>query len=352
MAKATIGILQGLIQGHPLDVPQQNYLAGELLADSERAIAFNLNSSNIATAIQRRSQALALVYPAVQEFWSSAPEVGMLESLWQVWLPLALALIDRRQAQTQPLIQGIVGSQGAGKTTLTQLLCLILSQLGYPAVSLSLDDFYKTYSERQALQQADPRMTWRGPPGTHDLELAISILGQLRQSDSISISVNLPRFDKSAYAGAGDRSAASEQVSGIEIVLFEGWFVGARPIDPEQFTTAPPPINSEQDRQFARDINTRLADYLPLWQQLDGLIVLDLVDYRLSQAWRQQAEHAAIAAGQAGMSDQAIRQFVEYFWRSLHPQLFIKPLTQDPTVDLVIEIQPNHQPGRVYRPRS
>lgn len=349
MGKATISILQGLIQGHPLDIPEQNHLAGELLADSERAIAFNLRSDNAAAVVARRSQALPLIYPSVQEFWLAEQPEAVLDLLWQVWLPLALTLIEKWQAQTRPLIQGIVGSQGAGKTTLTRLLCLILLQLGYPAVSLSLDDFYKTYAERQDLQKADPRLVWRGPPGTHDLDLAISILGQLRQPNSISVS--LPRFDKSACGGAGDRRPDSEQVSGVEIVLFEGWFVGARPIEPEQFTTAPPPINSEQDRQFAREMNTRLKDYLPLWQQLDGLIVLDLVDYRLSQAWRQQAEHAAIAAGQAGMSDLAIRQFVEYFWRSLHPQLFIKPLTQDPTVDLVIEIQPNHQPGRVYRPQ-
>ncbi len=350
MAKATLIILQGLAQNLPLDVPEQTYLEAEVLADSKRAIAFDLNPNNVAAAVERRSQALALVYPTVQKFWASAPEVEVLESLWQVWLPLALALIDKRQAQTRPLVQGIVGSQGAGKTTLTRLLCLILSQLGYPALSLSLDDFYQTYAERQALQQADPRLIWRGPPGTHDLKLALSVLGQLRQSDSAVVTI--PRFDKSAHGGAGDRSPHSEQVSGMEIVLFEGWFVGARPINPEQFATAPPPIMTEQDRQFARDMNTRLADYLPLWQQLDSLIVLDLVDDRLSYHWRQQAEQQAISAGQAGMSDRAIGQFVEYFWRSLHPQLFIKPLTQDPSVGLVIEIQPTHQPGRVYRPQK
>ncbi|MBW4550022.1 MAG: zeta toxin family protein [Aphanocapsa sp. GSE-SYN-MK-11-07L] len=347
MGKAVISILQGLAQGQALSVVAQIYLETEMLADAERAIAFNLRPDNAAAVVERRAQTLPLIYLSVQEFWLSEQPEAVLDLLWHVWLPLALALIDKRQAQTRPLIQGMVGSQGAGKTTLTRLLRMMLSQLGYPAINLSLDDFYKTYAERQELQQADPRLVWRGPPGTHDLDLAISVLEQLRQSNSISVS--LPRFDKSAYGGVGDRRPDSEQVSGIEIVLFEGWFVGARPIDPEQFATAPPPINSEQDRNFASDINTRLKDYLPLWQQLDGLIVLDLVDYRLSQAWRQQAEHAAIAAGQAGMSDQAIRQFVEYFWRSLHPQLFIKPLTQDPTVDLVIEIQPNHQPGRVYR---
>ncbi len=350
MGEATTNILQSLIQGQPLTVSQQQSLAAELLADSERAIGFDVHPDQVNQVVERRSQALPLVFPKVQNFWQSVQPEDLLNLLWQVWLPLALALIDKHQSQTRPLIQGIVGSQGAGKTTLTQLLCLILSQLGYAAINLSLDDFYKTYAERQCLQQADPVLIWRGPPGTHDLDLAFSVLEQLRQPDSVTVTI--PRFDKSAYGGAGDRAVQPEQVNGAEIVLFEGWFVGARPIDSEQFATAPPPINTEADRSFARDMNTRLNDYLPLWQQLDSLIVLDLIDYRLSQQWRQQAEQRAIAAGQAGMSDHAVSQFVEYFWRSLHPLLFIKPLTQDPTVDLVIEIQPNHQPGRVYRPQA
>jgi D-glycerate 3-kinase len=46
-----------------------------------------------------------------------------------------------------------------------------------------------------------------------------------------------------------------------------------------------------------------------------------------------------------------VEQFVEYFWRSLHPELFITPLTQEPGwVDLVIEVGVDHRPERVYSP--
>ena len=124
-----------------------------------------------------------------------------------------------------------------------------------------------------------------------------------------------------------------------------------RPINPATFDTAPPPIVTEEDKAFARDMNRQLSDYLPLWQRLDSLIVLYPNDYRCSLEWRKQAERQMIAAGKSGMSEKEIEQFVYYFWRSLHPELFIKPLVKSTTsVDLVIEINPDHTFGAVYQP--
>ena len=36
---------------------------------------------------------------------------------------------------------------------------------------VSIDDFYKTFSDRQELQKNDMRIKFRGPPGTHDIEI-------------------------------------------------------------------------------------------------------------------------------------------------------------------------------------
>jgi D-glycerate 3-kinase len=42
---------------------------------------------------------------------------------------------------------------------------------------------------------------------------------------------------------------------------------------------------------------------------------------------------------------------VEYFWRALHPDLFIKPLLQNPNlVDLVVEINCDRSIGKIYCP--
>ncbi|MEH2080028.1 MAG: glycerate kinase [Nostoc sp.] len=318
------------------------------LADRLRAKAFGIAPENVDEMIERRSHLLKSVFPAFSQFCQATLQVQpqeMLQVLWDLWLPLGIKLASQRQQLGRPLIQGILGGQGTGKTTMSKVLILILDHLGYRTVSLSLDDLYKTYSDRLLLTQQDPRLIWRGPPGTHDIDLGLNILDQIRQLQS---PVMLPRFDKSAYRGAGDRTTP-EMVTGVDILLFEGWFVGVRPINPALFETASPPILTDEDRAFARDINRRLYDYLPLWERLDSLIVLYPTDYRCSLEWRKQAEQQMIAAGKSGMSDTEIEQFVNYFWRSLHPELFIKPLVKDATaVDLVIEIHSDRSFGKVY----
>ena len=329
----------------------ESWMVDTKLANQLGARAFGITQENIEEVIRTRLQLFKAVYPAL----SQCQQIRHIQSnqmkqiLWYLWLPLAMQLASYRQQLGRPLIQGILGGQGTGKTTLTAILTLILSQLGYRTLSISLDDLYKTYSDRLALRAEDPRLVWRGPPGTHDVHLGLTVLDQLRQADPL-LPIQVPRFDKSAQDGAGDR-CKPEVVESADIVLFEGWFVGVRPTNPDSFDTAPPPIVTDADKAFARDMNARLVDYIPLWERLDKLIVLYPSNYRLSLGWRQQAEHQMIATQKMGMTDAELQQFVEYFWRSLHPELFIKPLITDPAyVDLVIEINSDHSVGAIYRP--
>jgi D-glycerate 3-kinase len=319
------------------------------LVDPLRAKVFNITSDNVAEVIQRRGDLLKLVFSDFSQFCQTTLKTqpqGMLQILWDVWLPLGIKIAAQHQHLGKPFIQGILGAQGTGKTTMSKILALILQHLGYRTLSLSLDDLYKTYIDRLALMQQDPRLVWRGPPGTHDIHLATSLLDQIHQSKSPVI---VPKFDKSAYGGIGDRTTPEVIIGNIDIVLFEGWFVGVKPIDPIAFLTAPPPILTDADRQFASDMNSQLTNYLPLWERLDSLIVLYPTDYRYSLAWRKQAERQMIGTGKSGMSDAEIEEFVNYFWRSLHPELFINPLIQSLAVDLVIEIDADHSFGKIRK---
>lgn len=329
-----------------IDADWQVLAQAATLADPVRANVFNITPHNVTQVIQERSQLLKSVFPAFSQFCENnlqIPIQAMLQVLWDLWLPLGMKIASQRQKLGRPFIQGILGGQGTGKTTMSRILSLILQELGYSTLSLSLDDLYKTYSDRLTLTQQDPRLIWRGPPGTHDIDLGLSVLDQIRQGNS---PVTVPRFDKSAFSGAGDRSTP-EIVTNIDIVLFEGWFVGVLPIDPQAFSTAPPPIITDDDRAFARDMNHQLQAYLPLWQRLDSLIAIDPSDYRCSLEWRKQAERKMIAAGKSGMNDSQIEAFVNYFWRSLHPELLIKPLLRSSKVDLVIQVNTDHSFGAI-----
>lgn len=339
-----------LASGASLSADAWRQLEDQALQDTSQAIAFGITAETVKADLEASSRLLQAVYPQIDQFCQIHPQLSahLFETLWNLWLPLAIWLAGQRQAHDRPWVQGILGGQGTGKTTLGVILTLLLEALGYKTLSLSLDDLYKTYSDRQHVRQEDPRIIWRGPPGTHDVDLGIQTLDALCQSRSKQL-IAIPRFDKSLHNGAGDRSVPT-MISGVDIVLFEGWFVGVRPIEPSIFEQSIAPITTDIDRAFARDMNAKLDDYLPLWERLDSLIVLQPVDYRLSQQWRKQAEQHMRAEGKPGMSDAEIDAFVEYFWKALHPELLIKPLTTTPgRADLVIEIQVDHSVGAVYR---
>ncbi len=311
-----------------------------------QAPTFGIDANNVRDRIQARLALFHQSYSAIAACCSELKLSPSIQTIWDLWLPLAIQ-IAAWKSTNHCSIQGFLGGQGTGKTTLTRMLIVILNQLGYRAVSWSIDDLYLPYVDRVALRNRDPRMVRRGPPGTHDVQLGIDIFRQFQQGN---FPIALPRFDKSAHEGEGDRTHP-EIIDRSDIVLFEGWFVGVHPIEFE-FENAPEPITTEHDRQFAREINEQLRNYVPLWELLDRLIVLYVPNYQLSKQWRKQAEHRMIAQGKAGMSDAEIDQFVEYFWKALHPELFITPMVHhSEKVDLILEIGSEHIVRSIYANR-
>ena len=344
----SLKILQQFLDNNPLSSRDREILLQEELADISFCNAFNITPEQGIKKISDRSDLLRKTYLIIhkkcQQLNYKNREIILL--LWKLWLPLAIKLSEEKSKQKSSFIQGILGVQGTGKTTLAKILCIILKQLNYTIVTLSIDDFYKTYEERQKLQRNDPRFIWRGPPGTHDIALGIETLEQLKDPH-YSQPLLIPRFDKSLWNGQGDR-IEPQTINKPDIVLFEGWFVGVQPINESEFNDPPLPIKTEEDRQFAKNVNQQLKAYLPLWKQLDSLIILYPEDYRLSKKWRKEAEQKMILSGKTGMTEQQIDQFVNYFWKALHPQLYITPLAKNPNlVDLVITIDANHHPKKI-----
>ena len=79
----------------------------------------------------------------------------------------------------------------------------------------------------------NPLVQHRGQPSTHDLPLALSVFDLLCKGKETPI----PSYDKSAFAGKGDRVPPENWAivnrkgeNKIKIVILEGWCVGFRPL--------------------------------------------------------------------------------------------------------------------------
>ena len=95
-----------------------------------------------------------------------------------------IADVLARQIRQRPLIVGMNGCQGSGKTTLADYLRVVLqAEHQLRVVSISLDDFYLRKKSRGTLAaKIHPLLKTRGVPGTHDISLALSTLAALPEA--------------------------------------------------------------------------------------------------------------------------------------------------------------------------
>lgn len=250
------------------------------------------------------------------------------KDLKNYYLPFAQKLINlkKKKNSANGIIVGISAIQGAGKTTQGEIMEILLRFLGYSMVSLSIDDHYITHEQLDELRQKDPRYIRRGV--THDIALAIKNLTDLKEIKE-GIEVKIPVYDKGAFEGDGDRVGWETVTKKPDFIFYDGWMLGARRVEDESiFESRLPALDSLEHIQFAKDINKKLDEYLPLWNLLDFMNVLYVPNYQISLEWRDQAEEVLRKEGK-GMSKEEIREFVYYFWRSVHPAIQIKNLAFD-----------------------
>lgn len=207
--------------------------------------------------------------------------------------PIADAIATQRHQLQRPLLVGINGCQGSGKTTLADALVMLLeSQHQLKAIALSIDDFYLTRSEREQLAKSvHPLFKTRGVPGTHDIKLANKIIEQLTSPDHQRVAI--PRFDKAI----DDRSPAQtwESISApVDIVILEGWCVGS---SAEAETNLLNPVNSLEASEDAKGIwrhyanNCLRYEYQTLFKQVDLWVMLKAPSFDTVYRWRMEQEN-------------------------------------------------------------
>lgn len=235
--------------------------------------------------------------------------------------PLADRIAEAARAAGRCLVVGVCGTQASGKSTLCAVVAHLLAEAGLKAAVLSIDDLYLTHEERAALAGGvHPLLATRGVPGTHDVELGLSLLDALACPGE----VRLPRFDK-----ARDTRRPPEEWERFEgpadVVLFEGWCVGARPQGEADLAA---PVNAlerdeDPDGTWRRYANAALAGpYQALFGRIDLLVMLQAPGFEAVLAWRREQEaklRARLSAGGGDLSrtmdEAALARFVAHYER-------------------------------------
>lgn len=245
------------------------------------------------------------------------------------FIDLARQLNRQFECAKRPLIVGINGCQGSGKSTLAALLVeLLTDQHKRHAISLSIDDFYLTRDARQQLAQAQhPLLATRGVPGTHDTTL---MLDSLQELTAASGEVAVPRFDKTQ----DDRLPPSEWSriqAPLDLIILEGWCLGAQPQTEQQLQNPVNALESSEDsdgrwRQFS---NQQLSGaYQQINAQVDFWVMLAAPSFDCVNAWRLEQEEK-LPPGPQVMTRSAIARFIQHYQRITEQLLVDLPAQVD-----------------------
>lgn len=262
--------------------------------------------------------------------------------------PLAARIAGWAGGGRAPLVVGICGPQGSGKSTLAALVARLLAARGLKVATLSIDDLYLTKAERARLaREVHPLLATRGVPGTHDPALGLAVLQALGRPETTA----LPRFDKAADDRAPETSWP--RVEGpVDVVLLEGWCVGARPQPAARLAAPVNALERDEDpngvwRGFA---NAALAaPYATLFARLDRLVLLTAPAFAVVRAWRGQQEarlRARLAAEgrdpALAMDEAALDRFVAHYER------LTRWIAEDlpGAADVVIPLDGDRRPSR------
>jgi D-glycerate 3-kinase len=258
---------------------------------------------------------------------------------------LAGAITETRKQLGRPVLVGISGVQGSGKSTLCAQLETAMGSAGLKAATLSLDDLYLTRADRRHLAETrHPLFLTRGVPGTHDLALADRVITRLFAGHG---PVAIPRFDKAV----DDRASEDDWpvfTTPLDVLLFEGWCIAATP---QAESALAAPVNAleadeDPDGSWRRAVNAALADgYAKLFARIDLLIMLRAPGFSAVRAWRQQQENALRRArgSDAGMDVAALSRFIAHFERVSRHMLAAPP----PPGAIIVELDTERRVGAI-----
>mgnify|MGYP001269521649 CR=1 FL=1 len=234
------------------------------------------------------------------------------------YMPLSEKIFKLHKLKNRTLILGLSGGQGSGKSTISQILKIILtSKFNLNVTCLSIDDFYKTAIERKKMSKiVHPLFLTRGVPGTHDCRMLLDKIKKLLKKKFKS--TKIPKFDKST----DDRLKVKywQKINKKpDILIFEGWCVGA---EPQHFKELKTPINllekiEDTKLTWRKKVNNELkTSYKKIYSLIDKQIYLKVPSFKYVLKWRLlQEKKLKKKIKRQFMNKNEIKRFVMFYER-------------------------------------
>ena len=269
-------------------------------------------------------------------------------SLKKYYIPISFWIENKYKEKGKTLFLGLAGGQGSGKTTVTAILKIILEKFFKRKVYVtSIDDFYKTLKDRnQMSKKIHPLFKTRGVPGTHDINLVKKFFYFIKKKKFEK--TKLPKFDKSI-----DDRLKRKYWYNIkerpEIVILEGWCVGAKP---QSNSLIKKPINilekyEDKNLIWRKHINERLKrEYKKLFEMIDCYIFMKIPNFHMVFKWRLLQENKLRKKSRFKkkiMSHNEIKRFIMFYQR-ITLQM-IKDLSK--SASIVMLLNENHEIKKV-----
>jgi len=192
---------------------------------------------------------------------------------------------QRARHPDRPVLIGVAGAQGSGKTTAVQLL----EMANRPRYAqFSIDDVYLDRTQREALaRRTHPLFVTRGPPGTHDIGLARATIDALTNANA-ETETPLPRFDKIADV-MKPRAEWPVFRGRPEAILVDAWCLGATP---PAVTAALNAVEREDvDGVWRATQNEFLRTAYAHWfNSFDAIVYLKPPNWEIVRRWRGEQE--------------------------------------------------------------
>ena len=200
--------------------------------------------------------------------------------------------IAKKVNKKSPLIIGLAGGQGTGKTTIASIITLILKKyFKLKVFKISIDDFYKTRNQRRKLSKnIHPLLMHRGVPGTHEYKIIYEFFKKIKNKNFIKL--RLPKFDKSKDDRC-NKKLWYKINSRPDMIILEGWCVGAKGQKNSELVKSINSLEKVNDPSLVwrKYVNTQLKiHYKNLFQQIDEIIYLKANNFRMLQKWRIKQE--------------------------------------------------------------